>query len=107
MFAPLPFALHATAGCPPHAELALSLACSFEAVDAAALDAELDALAERLPEPAGPHSLDELERRWLAKGLYDQALQAAQLRMCLPFDATGVARPSASWPPSRLAELAR
>ena len=39
MFAPLPFALHATTGCPPHAELALSLAWTFEDLDAAALDA--------------------------------------------------------------------
>jgi hypothetical protein len=197
VFAPLPFALHATTGCPPHAELALSLAWSFGDVDAAALDAELDALAERLPEPATPHPLDELktlagfcsragdpspvdtgclmlhtalaardphplavgivaaelarrrdlaigivsngenhclahtelpaplllevgsaavldahtlpppltwrcahetaglmldelERRWLAKGRVDHALQAAQLRMCLPFDENGV-----------------
>jgi hypothetical protein len=197
VFAPLPFALHATTGCPPHAELALSLAWTFEDVDAAALDAELDALADRLPEPAGEHPLDELktmaglcrragdpspvdtgclmlhtalaardphplavaivaaelgrrrglaigivtngedhclahtelpaplllrietaevvdahtlpppltwrcahetaglmldelERRWLAKGCLDQALQAAQLRMCLPFDENGV-----------------
>jgi hypothetical protein len=197
VFAPLPFALHASTGCPPHAELAVSLAWSFEEVDAAALDAELDALAERLPEPATPHPLDELktlarfcgragdpspvdtgclmlhtalaardphplvvaivaaelarrrdlaigivsngehhclahtelpapllldvasaavldahtlpppltwrcahetaglmldelERRWLAKGRVDHALQAAQLRMCLPFDEDGV-----------------
>jgi hypothetical protein len=45
MFAPLPFALHATSGCPPHAELALSLAWTFDDVDAAALDAELDDIA--------------------------------------------------------------
>lgn len=197
MFAPLPFALHATTGCPPHAELALSLAWTFEAVDAAALDEELDALAEHLPEPASPHPvdelktlagicrgagepnpvdtgclmlhtalaardphplavaivaaelarrrglaigivsngethclahtelpaplllevetasvldahtlpppltwrcahetagllLDELEGRWLAKGHLDRALEAAQLRMCLPFDVNGV-----------------
>ncbi len=197
MFAPLPFALHATTGCPPHAELALSLAWTFEDVEAAVLDAELDALSERLPEPASAHPLDELktlagfcrragepspvdtgclmlhtalaardphplaiaivaaelarrrglaigivsngadhclahtelpaplllhaetaavldartlpppltwrcahetagllldelERRWLAKGLYGQALQAAELRMCLPFDENGV-----------------
>jgi hypothetical protein len=197
VFAPLPFALHATTGCPPHAELALSLAWTFEDVDAAALDARLEALAEGLPDPASLHPLDELrtlaglcrragepspidtgclmlhtalaardphplavaivaaelarrrglaigivsngenhclahtelpaplllcvktaavvdahtlpppltwrcahetagllldelERRWLAKGLYDQALQAAELRMCLPFDETGV-----------------
>lgn len=61
MFAPLPFALHANAGCPPHAELALSLAWTFEDVDAAALDAELDALARYLPAPASAHPLDELK----------------------------------------------
>jgi hypothetical protein len=61
MFAPLPFALHATAGCPPHAELALSLAWTFEEVDAAALDAELNGLAKRLPSPASAHPLAELK----------------------------------------------
>jgi hypothetical protein len=61
MFAPLPFALHATAGCPPHAELALSLAWTFDEVDAAALDAELDAIATLLPAPATNHPLDELK----------------------------------------------
>jgi hypothetical protein len=60
MFAPLPFALHATTGCPPHAELALSLAWTFEDVDAAALDARLDELAGELPAPGGDHPLDEL-----------------------------------------------
>jgi hypothetical protein len=49
MFAPLPFALHATTGCPPHAELALSLAWTFEDLDAAELDGSLAALAEQLP----------------------------------------------------------
>jgi len=61
MFAPLPFALHATTGCPPHAELALSLAWTFEDVDAARLDRQLDDLAERLPESASAHPLDELK----------------------------------------------
>jgi hypothetical protein len=61
MFAPLPFALHATTGCPPHAELALSLAWTFEDVDAAALDAELNALAGGLPRPASAHPLAELK----------------------------------------------
>jgi hypothetical protein len=60
MFAPLPFALHATTGCPPHAELALSLAWAFGDVDAAGLDAELDRRAERVPEPASEHPLAEL-----------------------------------------------
>jgi hypothetical protein len=61
VFAPLPFALHATTGCPPHAELALSLAWTFEDVDSAALDADFDALARYLPAPASPHPLDELK----------------------------------------------
>jgi hypothetical protein len=61
MFAPLPFALHATAGCPPHAELALSLAWTFDEVDAAALDAELDAIAGLMPEPPSEHPLDQLK----------------------------------------------
>jgi hypothetical protein len=61
MFAPLPFALHATTGCPPHAELALSLAWTFEDLDAVELDGRLDALAERLPAPASTHPLDELK----------------------------------------------
>jgi hypothetical protein len=61
MFAPLPFALHATAGCPPHAELALSLAWTFDEVDAAALDAELDAIAGLMPEPSSEHPLDQLK----------------------------------------------
>lgn len=61
MFAPLPFALHATAGCPPHAELALSLAWTFDDVDAGALDAELDALVELMPMPRSSHPLDELK----------------------------------------------
>jgi hypothetical protein len=61
MFAPLPFALHATTGCPPHAELALSLALTFEDLDVAELDGRLDALAELLPAPASAHPLDELK----------------------------------------------
>lgn len=52
MDGPLPFALHATIGCPSHAELALSLAWSFREVDAGAVDEELQALAGSL-EPAG------------------------------------------------------
>jgi len=61
MFAPLPFALHATSGCPPHAELALSLAWTFDDVDATALDAELQAIARLLPAPASAHPLAELK----------------------------------------------
>ena len=53
--------MHATAGCPPHAELALSLAHAFDDVDAAALDAELDAIATLLPAPASEHPLAELK----------------------------------------------
>jgi hypothetical protein len=96
VFAPLPFALHATTGCPPHAELALSIAWTFEEVDAAALDAELDAhtlpppLTWRCAHETAGLVLDELERRWLARGCLDHALQAAELRMCLPFDENGV-----------------
>ena len=33
--------------------------------------------------------LDELEPRWLAQGRLDKALQAAELRLCLPFDENG------------------
>jgi hypothetical protein len=47
--------------CPSHAELALTLAGSFEEVDAKALDAKLDALARRLPPPASEHPLAELK----------------------------------------------
>jgi hypothetical protein len=61
MFAPLPFALHATTGCPPHAELALSLACAFEDLDAMAVDGDLETLARRLPPPASSHPLAELK----------------------------------------------
>jgi hypothetical protein len=61
MFAPLPFALHATTGCPPHAELALSLAWTFDDLDASVLDAQLNALALGLPAPASAHPLAELK----------------------------------------------
>lgn len=58
---PLPATLHATSGCPPHAELALSLAWTFDdGLDAAALDAELDRRARLLPGPLSAHPLDEL-----------------------------------------------
>jgi hypothetical protein len=60
VFAPLPFALHATLGCPPHADLALSLAWAFAEIDASAVDAELDRLAADLPPPAGPDPIDQL-----------------------------------------------
>ncbi len=48
MLAPLPFALHASTGCPSAAELTLSLAGAFHDVDAAVVDARLEAIAERL-----------------------------------------------------------
>lgn len=48
MLEPVPFALAAT-GCPPHAELAVSLAGAFHDVDAAALDGSLDRLARCVP----------------------------------------------------------
>jgi hypothetical protein len=52
---PVPFALAAT-GCPPHAELAVSLAGAFHDVDAPALDEALDRLALCVPDasPADP-----------------------------------------------------
>ena len=34
-------------------------------------------------------TIDELEPRWLAQGRIDRALQAAELRLCLPFDDKG------------------
>jgi hypothetical protein len=87
VFAPLPFALHATAGCPPHAELALSLAWTFdEVVDAHALS---PTLTWRCAHETAGLLLDELEPRWLAQGRLDRALRAAELRLCLPFDDNG------------------
>jgi hypothetical protein len=47
--------------CPSHAELAVSLAGSFEEVDARALDDRLDALARHLAPPASEHPLAELK----------------------------------------------
>jgi hypothetical protein len=48
---PLPFALHASTGCPPAAELALSLAGAFHDVDARVVDDHLDAIAVGLSVP--------------------------------------------------------
>jgi hypothetical protein len=59
---PLPFAIHATIGCPSHAELALSLAWTFRDVDAGAVDEALDALAGDVRDAASP----EAELRALA-----------------------------------------
>lgn len=60
MLSPLPFAIHATIGCPAHAELALSLAWAFRDVDAGAVDDALSRLAETVPQPASKSPLDEL-----------------------------------------------
>jgi hypothetical protein len=54
MLEPLPFAL-AASGCPPHAELAVSMAAAFHDVDAALVDGALDRLAEQMmPVPSDP-----------------------------------------------------
>ena len=54
MLEPLPFALAAT-GCPPHAELAVSMAGAFHDVDAAVVDHSLDRFAEQIaPAPSDP-----------------------------------------------------
>ncbi len=60
MLSPIPFALHATIGCPAHAELALSLAWTFRDVDAGAVDDALSRLADRIPRPQSTSPLDEL-----------------------------------------------
>jgi len=61
MNGPLPFAVHATIGCPSHAELALSLAWTFRDVDSGAVDEALTRLAEAIPRPASRSPLDELQ----------------------------------------------
>lgn len=54
MLEPLPFALAAT-GCPPHAELAVSMAGAFHDVDAELVDQTLDQLAAQIaPAPKDP-----------------------------------------------------
>lgn len=60
MLSPLPFSIHATIGCPAHAELALSLAWTFRDVDAGATDNALSRLADSIPQPASNHPRDEL-----------------------------------------------
>lgn len=65
MLEPLPFALAVT-GCPPHAELAASMAGAFHQVDAALVDDALDHLAAHLaPVPADPvHALQAVAKLW-------------------------------------------
>jgi Transglutaminase-like superfamily len=60
VLAPLPFALHATAGCPSHAELALSLAWAFRDLEAAPVEARLEQLAAAMPAPRSAAALDQL-----------------------------------------------
>ena len=61
MLAPLPFALHASAGCPAHAELALSLAGAFRDLASGPVEARLDELAAAMPVPRSPAPLDQLK----------------------------------------------
>ncbi|NLT07687.1 MAG: hypothetical protein GXY03_15465 [Solirubrobacterales bacterium] len=61
MLTPLPFALHASAPCVPHAELALSLAAAFHTVDAEAVDGRIEALAEGLAVDAHASPRDQLD----------------------------------------------
>jgi hypothetical protein len=74
MLTPLPFALHATKACVPHAELALSLAAAFHEVDAGRVDERIEQLAWRLT-PASHDPRDELDA--LAELLEDPAMPAA------------------------------
>jgi len=60
MLAPFPFALHASTGCPAHAELAISLASAFHEVDAVAVDVAIDRMAEDLCLPESGRPLGEL-----------------------------------------------
>jgi hypothetical protein len=60
MLTPLPFALHASQACVPHAELALSLAAAFHEVDADEVEAAVERLAGRLSRPPSRDPLDEL-----------------------------------------------
>ena len=57
----IPFALHAGHACPPHAELARSLAAEFHTVDVAATELELDALASRVGDVAGLAPAEQLD----------------------------------------------
>jgi hypothetical protein len=72
MLTPLPFALHASQACVPHAELALSLAAAFHEVEAGEVEAAIERLASRLRPPPTHEPLDEL--RALAVLLSDPAM---------------------------------
>lgn len=72
MLTPLPFALQATQACVPHAELSLSLAGAFHAIDAERVDRQLEALASRISLPAAAEPIDELHA--LAELLDDAAM---------------------------------
>jgi hypothetical protein len=71
MLTPLPFALHATRACVPHAELALSLAAAFHDVDANAVDDRIEWLAGHVT-TVSSDPLDEL--RALGELLADPAM---------------------------------
>jgi hypothetical protein len=60
VIAPLPFALHASTGCPGHAELALSLAWAFRDLECGPVDARLDGLAATMAEPRSNQPMDQL-----------------------------------------------
>jgi hypothetical protein len=74
MLTPLPFALHASQACVPHAELALSLAAAFHEVDADAVEAAIERLAVGFDAPSSGDPLDELHA--LAALLDDPAMPA-------------------------------
>lgn len=78
MLAPLPFALHATTGCPPAAELAVSLAGAFHDVDAVAVDSSLDAIAAGIALPHGRGPAEELAAVAELAASDDPALPAAE-----------------------------
>ena len=88
MLEPLPFALAAT-GCPPHAELAVSMAGAFHDVDAALVDSALDRLAEQIaPVPAEPvAALRAVAELWREDLLPDAAEDAGAVDLdCLFID---------------------
>jgi hypothetical protein len=97
MLTPLPFALHASRACVPHAELALSLAAAFHDVDAGQVEAAIERLAGRVSRPVSPEPLDELHA--LAALLSDPAMPASAVGSdicCLMLDDAldqGVAHP--------------
>jgi hypothetical protein len=86
---PVPFALAAT-GCPPHAELAVSLAGAFHDVDAEALDESLARLALRIPDsaPADPAAgLRAVAELWRQGALPDPCPEAGDVDLdCLAID---------------------